>query len=646
MNKTLTAIVVAAVLLGALGGAYFQFVLPNTQNLPVEQASDLTYFTEQYAPFNYQKNGTLKGLSVELLEAIFGNMGANLSRNNVRVVNWTDGYRTALSSKNTMLFSMARIPEREASFKWVGPILNDPQVLFAVRGRNISISSDADLARYKICTSTDAVTVQKLLDHGVPLANIITYDDSSNIPNELKNGTVDLWAYGEQAGKYITKQALGEYDYFANVYSIGEIQLYFAFNRNTSDSLVQSFQHSLDSLKQKGAQGTPLSEYDKIIGRHIPSKGLSYVTYYTEQYPPYNYIDNGTMKGISIELLNAVLERLNVSAPQRKINMTAWTDGYQAALTQDNTAVFSTARVSAREDKFKWAGPIGRCDNVLFALKGRNITVQNTSDISRYHIGVITGDIATQDLLDMGISNQSLVSLTNASDIIAGMESNQIDMWAYAEAPARLLIKQFSSKPDDYAAVYTLRTNQYYFAFNKNVSDVLVDAFQEALYDTRSEKDLTTGISDYERILYRYVGASAYVGNLTDVEVTALVNKTAADIQADAQGTFRNISAGRDPYKNATNGELYAFVYDTNITIVAHADNMKMVGVSLRNKTDAAGKPFRNQIVEGALANGTGWVDYIYTNPVRDGLYYKKSYYKLVTGSDGERYIVCSGNYV
>lgn len=646
MNKTLTAIVMAVVLLGALGGAYFQFVLPNTQNMPVEQASDLTYITEQYAPFNYQKNGTLEGLSVELLEAIFGNMGANLSRNNVRVVNWTDGYRTALSSKNTMLFSMARIPEREASFKWVGPILSDPQVLFAVRGRNISISSDADLARYKICTSTDAVTVQKLLDHGVPLANIITYDDSSNIPNELKNGTVDLWAYGEQAGKYITKQALGEYDYFVNVYSIGEIQLYFAFNSNTSDSLVQSFQHSLDSLKQKGAQGTTLSEYDKIVGRYIPSKGLSYITYYTEQHPHYNYIDNGTMRGISVELLNAVLERLNVSASQRKINLSAWTDGYQAALTQDNTAVFSTARMAAREDMFKWAGPIGRCDNVLFALKGRNITVQNTSDISRYHIGVITGDIATQDLLDMGVSNQSFVSLTNASDIIAGMDSNQIDMWAYAEVPARLLIKQFSSKPDDYVTIYTLRTNQYYFAFNKNVSDVLVDAFQEALYDTRSEKDLTTGISAYERILYHYVGASAYVGNLTDAEVVALVNKTAADIQADAQGTFQNISAGRDPYKNATNGELYAFVYDTNIAIVAHADNIKMVGVSLRNKTDAAGKPFRNQIVEGALANGTGWVDYIYTNPVRDGLYYKKSYYKLVTGSDGERYIVCSGNYV
>lgn len=81
------------------------------------------------------------------------------------------------------------------------------------------------------------------------------------------------------------------------------------------------------------------------------------------------------------------------------------------------------------------------------------------------------------------------------------------------------------------------------------------------------------------------------------------------------------------------------------MTIVAHADNIRLVGVSYKGKTDVSGKAFRDQIVAGALANGTGWEEYIYINPVEAGLYYKTTYYRLTRGSDGNLYIVSSGNY-
>jgi len=40
--------------------------------------------------------------------------------------------------------------------------------------------------------------------------------------------------------------------------------------------------------------------------------------------------------------------------------------------------------------------------------------------------------------------------------------------------------------------------------------------------------------------------------------------------------------------------------------MVAHADNILLVGVNFRGKTDVAGTPFRDYIIQGALANGTG----------------------------------------
>ena len=41
----------------------------------------------------------------------------------------------------------------------------------------------------------------------------------------------------------------------------------------------------------------------------------------------------------------------------------------------------------------------------------------------------------------------------------------------------------------------------------------------------------------------------------------------------------------------------------------------------------------------------SGRVDYVYEQPGQMNLYGKTTYYRLVGGSDGMSYIVCSGNY-
>ncbi len=48
-------------------------------------------------------------------------------------------------------------------------------------------------------------------------------------------------------------------------------------------------------------------------------------------------------------------------------------------------------------------------------------------------------------------------------------------------------------------------------------------------------------------------------------------------------------------------------------------------------------------MVAGALANGSGWEDYVSLNPGESGLFWKSTYYQLAIGSDGKEYMVCSG---
>ena len=127
--------------------------------------------------------------------------------------------------------------------------------------------------------------------------------------------------------------------------------------------------------------------------------------------------------------------------------------------------------------------------------------------------------------------------------------------------------------------------------------------------------------------------------------VISLVQLTASHLESDAHGTIQKINNQETPYKDPDNSTLYSFVYDIDLTVVAHATNEEIIGINFKGKPDAAGKLYRDEILAGALENQSGWVDYIYTKPDNSGLYRKSSYYKLVTGSNGQQYIACSGRY-
>ncbi|HIH73913.1 MAG TPA: transporter substrate-binding domain-containing protein, partial [Methanosarcina sp.] len=55
-------------------------------------SADLIFYTEQLPPYNYMENGTLEGLSVELLEAVTEKMGKKVTREEIHLVPWTEGY--------------------------------------------------------------------------------------------------------------------------------------------------------------------------------------------------------------------------------------------------------------------------------------------------------------------------------------------------------------------------------------------------------------------------------------------------------------------------------------------------------------------------------------------------------------------------
>jgi polar amino acid transport system substrate-binding protein len=118
--------------------------------IPSIGLAHLNYLTEEWAPFNYQEEGNLTGISVEILEEVFKNIGVNRSRADVRIVPLAEGFQAAQNNTSTVLFSIVRTPEREHLYKWAGPFTRANFVLYAPTKSNITISPLKDLNDYRM----------------------------------------------------------------------------------------------------------------------------------------------------------------------------------------------------------------------------------------------------------------------------------------------------------------------------------------------------------------------------------------------------------------------------------------------------------------------------------------------------------------
>ena len=125
----------------------------------------------------------------------------------------------------------------------------------------------------------------------------------------------------------------------------------------------------------------------------------------------------------------------------------------------------------------------------------------------------------------------------------------------------------------------------------------------------------------------------------TPSEAQALVRK-AVDLFRKS-GREHLLKQVNDPQGAFRSRDLYAFVYDRGMTMLAHPVKPELVGQNLLDKKDrAGGRYFRKEIQAVALSPGKGWVSYDYENPVSGTIEPKTSYAEGV-----DDLIMCAGAY-
>ncbi|NQZ86609.1 MAG: transporter substrate-binding domain-containing protein [Colwellia sp.] len=210
------------------------------------------------------------------------------------------------------------------------------------------------------------------------------------------------------------------------------------------------------------------------------------ITFYTENYPPANYLVNDKLKGISVDTLKAIWKHLNIS--EQEIQIVPWSRGYRFTLDENNTALFTMSKTQPRESLFKWVGPIFNSTHVLMAKKSKNFHFSTLGKVFYHNVATVEGDIAEISLHEVGFPSSNMATVSQIKQAFLMMQSDRVDMIAISIHGFSYLAKQLGFDEDDYEQVWHVNKIGNYFAFNINTADEVINTYQKAFDDIAKQR--------------------------------------------------------------------------------------------------------------------------------------------------------------
>lgn len=450
------------------------------------RADQLRILAENIAPVNFLKDGEWTGSTAEIVKEIVRRRELT---SRIEPIPWARGYKIAQEEPNVVLFSMARTPERESLFQWVGPVCLFRSGFYAPVNSKVVIRS-IDEARHvgSIGTYRDDVRETYLLQEG--FTNLDSTNSNQSNLRKLLNGRIDLWATSNIEAANVPGQFGIDPSAIRHVFTFQEFVLYIAISKKTSLHVVRDWQNTLDDMKSDGTftaisrRWLPDDSLPEDAPEAVPAPDTGIkIAVYTENSPPGNYIQDGHLKGPAMRVVQEIMRRLSITST---IEVVPWARGYHLANTQPNVALFSTSRLPQRESMFKWVGPLYTQRWGFYARRTSDIAIESM-DAARAVAGIGTyhEDAKEQYLKTLGFQN--LVSTNNNIGNVRHLMEGAIDMWVSSDFNMPYIVRYAGHDPRQLKLVMSFKTVGNYIAFSRTTPDAIVAGWQDAMDDIRKD---------------------------------------------------------------------------------------------------------------------------------------------------------------
>ena len=460
----------------------FMSLFPVTE-LIASNTEELIMFTEDYPPLNYDQDGEITGLSVEIVKELQSRIGSEAP---VKLVKWEEGYKAVHGEGQIALFTTVMTTERSKKMQWVGPIAVFENNIYAPADSKIQVNKLSDLQNNQsIGTVKDYYSQQILQEAG--FTNLVEFPNEETALMKMLGGGTSLFI-GNSVTLPVTAKKAGTIPHkLEKVINVSTSLAYIAFSLSTPVEIVEKWQLTLDNMKE---DGTFRQIYSKWLPNEVPPEIL---TMMTEEYPPITFMKDGEPAGFVTDMVKEIAARKNIPA---NIYLTDWNNAYQMALLNPNVVLFSTERTQERNSKFHWVGPVGRNNSILYTKKGSGIKVSNLQEAREVEAIATTTDWFTEQyLVDNGFTN--LISSKNPVESIEKLMNGEAQLSVFTDLTIPEIINQTKYTMNDLEPALVMDQTYFYITISQNTDPAIAEAWQKTLDEMKED-------GTFEAIYHQY----------------------------------------------------------------------------------------------------------------------------------------------
>lgn len=224
--------------------------------------STINVVTEEWVPYNYSENGSLKGFSVEIVQSIAKQLNENIQ---IQLFPSMRASHMLNNLPGTMFITMFRTPEREDKYKWIGPVDNGVIYFYKKKENPLPISNMEDAKKVKVIACRHGGLVLNALK-AAGFHNLDTSStDGASVYKKLLIDRCDLGISDTPLGvKYLLKQMGYSGDAVVQTaVKVIDLPLYIACSKDIPDKVIALWQKALDEMKASGLYAKVHTKYSR-----------------------------------------------------------------------------------------------------------------------------------------------------------------------------------------------------------------------------------------------------------------------------------------------------------------------------------------------------------------------------------------------
>lgn len=231
----------------------------------VVRAGEYQVVTEEWAPYNYQENSQLTGMTTEIVRAIMALTGDDFEVLLQPSMRATQVLRTR---SKTIMFSLFRTAERESLYKWVGPIVEESIHAYQLASTPPVNSLEQLLHAPQITTRHAGLVPQMLQSLGFKNLDK-SATESKLLYRMLLAGRTNIIVGDTDAGvAYYSRQLNIAPGTLRKIpIELYRSSLYIAFSLDSDDEVVAAWAKALEQLRRSGEVERIQRRYERSVGQ-------------------------------------------------------------------------------------------------------------------------------------------------------------------------------------------------------------------------------------------------------------------------------------------------------------------------------------------------------------------------------------------